>query len=125
MATPTIHAVRKTFNASLWLGLLGSGTIWAIHLQLLYSLVKAAQRTHSYGLLYATTAVCFALVAGFGLLSWRDLGQVRQGDAATDSSDPAGRTRFLAILGISASALFGLTILATGVATHFFDANWE
>jgi hypothetical protein len=125
MRTPPVHAFRKTFVASLWLGVLGSPIVWAIHLQSLYALVKFAERGHSFAWLYVTTAACFVLAVGCGALSYRDLCYVRDMSSNTQSDDSAGRTRFLAYLGIAGSAFFALVIVATGATTFFFKASWK
>jgi hypothetical protein len=43
-------------------------------------------------------------------------------DEPTDGGDPRQRARFMAILGLTASALFALTIVAGGIPRWVLDA---
>jgi hypothetical protein len=125
MSDPTVAGNRNRTRRSLWLGVLGSPSVWALHLQLLYLLVKVEKRTHSATYLYATTAACTAAVIYFGSLSVRDWLAIRSSPDDTQSASIVGRTRFLSLLGIAGSFFFALTILATGMAVYFLKPDWS
>lgn len=125
MQVPTIELIRKTFLPSAVVAVLGPPIIWAIHLQTAYSLVVVAQRTQHYGPMYATTAVCLVLSLLFGLLAWRDWRKIRDDPANGQSDTPPGRTRFLSLIGMVNGVFFAIVILATGLATFFFKAEWQ
>ncbi|MDB5324913.1 MAG: hypothetical protein JWM57_482 [Phycisphaerales bacterium] len=122
MEQTTSHVWRAGLSASLLGGVLGSPVIWAVHLQLVYTLVKYAQRTQHYGLLYAATSGCLLLTIGCGVLSWNDWR--RTGRASLDEPED-GRCRFLGVLGMFSSGLFTLVILATGLAEIYLNAAWD
>jgi hypothetical protein len=125
MSDSIVTGHRNRIPSLLWFGVLGSPTVWALHLQLLYLLVKVENRTHSAAYLYATTAACTAAVIFFGALSLRDWRAIRNSPDDTQSASVVGRTRFLGLLGIAGSFFFALTILATGVAVCFFKPDWS
>lgn len=122
MEPKTSHVWRAGLSGSLLGGILGAPILWAIHLQLVYTLVKHAQRTQHYTALHLTTAVCLLLTIFCGLLSWFDWRRVRQG--ALDAPDES-RCRFMAVLGMFSSGLFSIVILATGLAAFYFNAKWD
>jgi hypothetical protein len=127
MATPTLHHARQTFTFSLWLGVLGSPIAFLVHLQLLYLLVVPAQKSNSYFHLYLTTSACLLVAVICGVLSYWDLRCVHVPDLETRDTatgTDAGRTRFVAWLGILSGILFSLAILAAGIAPLFLKAKW-
>jgi hypothetical protein len=73
------------------------------------------------GVLHAITIGALALVSAGAVLSWLALHQTTQ-DGPTDGGRPRQRARFMAVLGLTASALFALQIVAGAVPRWFIDA---
>jgi hypothetical protein len=96
---------------ALWAGVLGAPLAWSLQLQVGYALVPWVCRHQVHWVLPALTVLFVLIAVACGLLSWRDFHR----------SGPAGRTRFLGALGLMTSSLFGLVILAQGIAWFFID----
>jgi hypothetical protein len=112
--------VRWLSPLPLWVGLLSGPTAWALDLGISYALVKwacAADRSHSLRLLSVAALV---MVAGGALLSWQAL-RTSRGEP-DDGGTPRQRARFMAVLGLTSSALFTLAIVASAVPRWMLDA---
>jgi hypothetical protein len=105
----------------LWAGILAGPVAWAFDLTTSYALVKWVCASDSYGVLHAITVVAFAIVCAGAALSWLALRQTA-GDLPTDGGQPRQRARFMALLGLTSSALFAMQILAGAVPNWVLDA---
>ena len=113
--------MRALSPLPLWTGILAGPIAWALNLTLSYALVKWTCSTGRLGVLQGITPGALVLVAGGALLSWRAW-RVTAGDEPTDGGAPRQRARFMALLGLTSSALFALAILAGAVPQWVLDA---
>ena len=105
----------------LWSGILAGPTAWAFDLFICYAIVKWTCLTHRQWMFDATTAGALALVCAGALLSWNALQQTAAAEP-TDGGMPAQRAKFMAMLGLTSSALFGLTVAAAWIPRWVIDA---
>jgi hypothetical protein len=113
--------IRWLSPLPLWTGIIAGPVAWAIDLCVCYALVKWTCSGQRQGLLHLVTVVCFAVVCGGAVISWRSLHQTTSG-LPTDGGRPRERARFMAILGLTSSALFALTIVAAAIPQWVLDA---
>jgi len=113
--------VRWLSPLPLWTGILAGPVAWALDLTASYALVKWICATRHDGVLHAITAGALALVCGGAALSWIAL-QRTAGATPTDGGGSRQRARFMAILGLTSSALFALQILANTIPAWVLDA---
>ncbi|HMJ06270.1 MAG TPA: hypothetical protein VK474_08440 [Chthoniobacterales bacterium] len=106
-------------NLSLWIGVLGSAVVWFVQMQTNYTLVSWVCATKHNWVLYAISLVFLILSTVPGALAWRGWKKAAADGRSERESTGAGRHRFMALLGIMASALFFLLIL-TQALPHFF-----
>ena len=95
----------------LWSGILAGPVAWAMDLFVCYAIVKWTCLTARHWLLDATTVIALAIVVVGAALSWNALNAAQQ-----------ARARFMAMLGLTACALFGLTIAAAWIPRWVLDA---
>jgi hypothetical protein len=107
--------------AALWAGILAGPVAWAIDLEVSYALVTWTCQTRQTGILHLVTLAALALTGVGAMLSWVALGQTRSA-GPTDGGQPAQRARFMAVLGLSSSVLFAITIVAGGIPRWILDA---
>jgi hypothetical protein len=105
----------------LWAGILAGPAAWALDLSISYAMVKWTCTSQREALLHAITPAALLLVAGGAAVSFMAL-QHTSGDTPTDGGQPRQRARFMAILGLTSSALFALTILAGAIPRWVLDA---
>jgi hypothetical protein len=106
----------------LWTGIVAGPIAWALDLASSYALVKPVCRTQHTGMLSLfIPLVCLALIAAGVALSWMALRRT-EGDVPLDGGRPRQRARFMAVLGLSSSALFALQILAATIPPRVLDA---
>ena len=105
----------------LWTGILTGPIVWAIDLLARYAVVKWSCRTGHSWYFDALTAASLALVAFAAVVSWNALQQTSS-DEPTDGGMPRQRARFMAILGLAVSALFGLQMAAASIPNFVLDA---
>jgi hypothetical protein len=105
----------------LWTGILAGPIMWAIDLTASYTLVKWVCHTQRYGILHLVTIASLAVVIGAAAISWIALTHTAR-DVPTDGGNPRQRARFMAVLGLTSSALFALQILAGAVPQGVIDA---
>jgi len=105
----------------LWSGILAGPIAWALDLGVSYALVKWVCATRHEEVLHAITLGALALVCVGAVLSWLALQQTAT-DEPTDGGRPRQRARFMAVLGLTVSALFALQIVAGAVPRWFIDA---
>ena len=117
----TATDVRWITPLPLWTGILAGPVAWALDLSISYALVKwtcANQRQLS---LRFITPAALTLVAAGAVLSYFALQQTA-GETPTDGGHPRQRARFMAMLGLAASALFAVAILASAIPRWVLDA---
>jgi hypothetical protein len=105
----------------LWTGILAGPAAWALDLCVSYALVKWTCSSQRTLLMHLISPGCLALVLGGAAVSWWALGRT-SGHTATSGGDPQARARFMAILGLTSSALFALTIVAGAIPRWVLDA---
>ena len=104
-----------------WTGVLGAPLTWFASQQASYALVPWACHGGPLIAIHLVNLVALLLVALAGALAWRDWR--RAGRHVSDElAPPAGRTRFLGLVGLMLSALFGLVIVAQTTGAFFFGA---
>jgi len=113
--------VRWITPLPLWTGILTSPLVWAVDLLARYAIVKWSCTTGRHWYFDVFTVVSLALVAFAGVVSWNALQQTSE-DEPTDGGLPRQRARFMAILGLTMSALFGLTMAAASIPNWVLDA---
>ena len=109
---------------SLWVGVLG-GAAWAVQLQIGYALSRFSHE-HRWltGVHHAVSAVAVLLAVGATLLALRDWRRLGGGEPRGTEEGVAGRSRFLAVLGMVTSGLFALVIVGQWVPVFFLDPAW-
>jgi hypothetical protein len=123
-ASPDV--TRRWFDAptgisTLWAGILAGPVAWALDLTLSYSLVQWTCGGGHPIVLHVISLFAVAITAGGAFASWRALHSVPEG-APDDGSQPEQRGRFMALLGLSMSALFGLVVIAAAIPRWVLDA---
>ena len=113
--------VRWLSPLPLWTGVLAGPLAWAVDLSVSYALVKWTCRVRQEPILHAITLVALVIVIGGAAVSWLAL-QRTAGAGPTDGGQPRQRARFMAILGLTSSALFALTIVAGAIPRWILDA---
>jgi hypothetical protein len=117
----TATDLRWLSPLALWTGIVAGPTAWAIDLTASYALVKWSCLTQRETLLHLLTVVALVACAGGAVVSW--LALQHSADAVpTDGGDPRQRAHFMAILGLTSCALFGLTIVAAAIPRWILDA---
>jgi hypothetical protein len=106
---------------ALWTGILTGPLAWALYLGASYALVKWTCATQRQEPGHLITVAAFAMVAGASFVSWRAWRSTEM-DEPTDGGTAFQRARFMAILGLTSSALFALTILAGALPRWIVDA---
>ena len=103
-----------------WTGLMSGPFAWGLSTQLGYSLASFACGRKVSGVLLTALLCTLIAVAGMAL-SWRELRIETRARADDETAGSVNAQKFLAALGIGASALFALAILAQGGAGLVFD----
>ncbi|HEV8291889.1 MAG TPA: hypothetical protein VGP94_08180, partial [Tepidisphaeraceae bacterium] len=95
--------------------------VWLTQFLICYALVPYVCHTRKFFSLHLTIAIALLLVAGAGVLCWREW--VDAGLKAPQSEDGGrlGTTRLVAVVGLLSSGLTFLLILAQGIATLMVD----
>jgi hypothetical protein len=96
--------------AALWFAVLAGPVAWMLGLNVQYALVRVACAKSSMLPLHLLSLATLALAVAGGVVAWREW---RRGTL------PA--SRFMAVLGLLAAPLFGLTIVAQWVANLFLN----
>ena len=104
----------------LWGGLLLAPAAFLANLQIAYALVPAACAARNTLPLHLVNAASLAVALAGGLIAWRSWSTVGRrwpdGEAG-----PIGRSRFLAAMGVSLTALCVLVIVAQWTAVFLLD----
>lgn len=101
--------------AALWFAMLAAPVAWFAGLNLNYSLVRLACAKGTLISLHLVSAATLVLAVSGGVVAWREWRRVGGGWPG-EGGDPRARSRFMAVIGVLASALFSLVILAQWVA---------
>ena len=102
---------------ALWVGVLLAPTAFLLNLELGYLAVPASCTTGgTTQLLHLIHGACLLVTIAGGAIAWRSW-RVAGAGWPGDAGGPAARSRFLAGLGLSGSALFALTIAAQWIPT--------
>lgn len=116
MTDPGTELPEAGHLVGLWTGLLLAPAAFLVNLELGYLAVRGSCAAGSQLALHLIHVVCL-LAAGAGLLvAWREFRRAG-GVWSTEGGGPEARSRFMAIIGIATSALFGLTIVAQWLPT--------
>ena len=113
--------VRWLTPLPLWAGILAGPMAWAFDLTTSYALVKWVCRSQHVVILQLITIVSLIVVIGGATISWIALSRTAE-DVPTDGGRPRQRARFMAIVGLTSCALFGLQILAGAIPHWMLDA---
>jgi hypothetical protein len=105
----------------LWTGILAGPIAWAFDLTTSYALVKWVCRSQSYAILQVITIVSLIVVIGGATISWNALSRAAE-DGPTDGGRPRQRARFMALVGLTSCALFGLQVVAGAIPHWMLDA---
>lgn len=105
----------------LWAGILAGPVAWAFDLTTSYALVKWVCRSQNDVILQLITIVSLVVVISGATISWFALARTSEA-VPTDGGLPRQRARFMAIVGLTACALFGLQILAGAIPHWMLDA---
>ena len=100
-------------------GVLGGPLAWFASQQVSYMLVPWACHGGPVIAIHLANLVALALVALAGWFSWRDLRSAGP-NVSDERAPPEGRQRFLAMMGLTLSGLFGLVIIAQTTGAFFF-----
>lgn len=102
-----------------WAGVLGGPLAWFASQQVSYMLVPWACHGGPVIAIHLANLVALAIVALAGAFSWREW---RRADrhVSDEGAPPEGRQRFLGLMGLTLSGLFGLVILAQTSGALFF-----
>jgi hypothetical protein len=116
-----IHEYREPRGiASLWFAMLAGPVAWMIGLNADYSLVRVACAKGTMLPLHLVTLATLLLAASGGVVAWRDWRRAG-GEWPGEAGTILERSRFMSVVGLMASALFALTILAQWAAKLFLD----
>jgi hypothetical protein len=113
--------VRWLTPLPLWTGILAGPVAWAFDLMASYAVVKWVCHTQRYAVLPLITIASLVIVIAAALISWAALIRTTT-DVPTDGGQPRQRARFMAVLGLSSSALFALQIVAGAIPHWVLDA---
>jgi hypothetical protein len=102
-----------------WAGVLGGPLAWFAGQQVSYALVPWACHGGPLIAIHLTNLVALAVVVLAGALSWRNWRHAG-GAGSDEAAAPEGRTRFLGLVGLTLSGLFGLVIVAQTSGALFF-----
>ena len=106
---------------ALWAGIIGAPMIWLTQFLICYALVPYVCHTRKFFSLHLTIAIALILVAGAGILCWREWSDVGLRSPQSEDCDRLGTTRLAATVGLLSSALTFLLIVAQGIATFMVD----
>ena len=97
-----------------WAGVLAGPIAWALDLVVSYSRVKEACGTPRMIWLHLMTVLALAIIGGGAWSAWQVYSATPE-SAPTDGGTAIDRTRFMAILGLSACAFFTLGVIALAI----------
>jgi hypothetical protein len=101
-------------TARLWIGVLAGPLVALAEQEAQYLLVPGACAGGRVLPLHATALIALLLILGSGLLATRELRRI--GPEAEEAGSPGARGRFMAVVGILSSVVFGLGVVAHWLA---------
>ena len=116
----TDHLREPRGVAALWFAVLAGPVAWMLGLNAGYSLVRVACAKQNMLYLHAVSLAALLLALAGGWVAWREWGRAGR-EHPGEGVGPVPRSRFMVAVGLLASALFSLTILAQWVAGFFFN----
>jgi hypothetical protein len=113
------EAADGTRVGALWGGVLLGPAAALVALEVAYVLSERACATGQMLPVHLSFLGCLLATLGGGVLAWREW---RRWGAhlASEQGGPAGRSRFLAVLGLLSAGTFALTVVAMWSATLFY-----
>jgi hypothetical protein len=111
---------RPRHHAMLWAALLAPPMIWMVGLVAKYAVVPFACGSMNTWALHAVSIATLLLTAGSGVVArraWQHAGREWPGE----SGMPVARTRFMAVMALMSSALFGLAIIAQWLSSAYLN----
>lgn len=122
-AAPTAHASENpAMGPSVWFGMIGAPSVWALDLTVRYPLVeKACAAGADQTWLHVLSGVFFVSCVLCGLICWLDWRAVGVRVPAGEDPGPISRRQFAAAVGVLASVLFSLIIIAEALPGFFLD----
>ena len=114
------HLRRPRGIAVLWFAVLAGPLAWMLGLNAEYGLVRVACAKQNMLYLHSVSLLTLLLALAGGLVAWREWKRTGR-EWAGEEPGAIPRSRVLVALGLLASALFSLTILAQWVASFFFN----
>jgi hypothetical protein len=117
----TADGVRWLSPLPLWIGILAGPIAWAADLTVSYALVPWVCASRQISLLHLITLLSILAVAAGAWVSWLGFQHARE-DLPGDGGRPRQRARFMAVIGLTSSALFLLAILAGEMPRLVLDA---
>lgn len=115
----TEHLRSARGIAVLWFAVLAGPLAWMLGLNAEYSLVRVACAKDSTLSLHLVSLATLLLALSGGWVAWREWTRAGRRDPGEEGG-VIPRTRMMAVLGLMASALFSLAILAQWTASLFF-----
>lgn len=106
--------------AALWFAVLAGPAAWMLGLNAEYSLVRVACAKNSMLYLHAVSLATLLLALAGGWVAWREWRRTGR-EWSDERGGTIPRSRFMGALGLLASALFTLTILAQWIASFFLN----
>jgi hypothetical protein len=113
--------VRWLSPLPLWTGILAGPVAWALDLSISYAIVKWTCSSQRQAVLHLITPAALLIVA-IGVYASIMALRHTAADEPTDGPDPRQRARFMAMLGLTMGALFGLTVMAGAIPRWVLDA---
>ncbi|HET8657187.1 MAG TPA: hypothetical protein VFL93_16795 [Longimicrobiaceae bacterium] len=107
-------------EAALWFAVLAGPTAWILGMLANYSLVRVACAKHSMLSLHLVSLGALLLALGGGAVAWREWRRAGS-EWPGEGSGPLVRSRFMAVIGVLASAFFTLVIVAQWIAQLFLN----
>jgi hypothetical protein len=119
------HFETPRGKLALWTGFLGGALAWTAQLLAGYA-VSRFSHEHPWltGVHHGISLVATALAVAATLLAWREWRRLGGGESRGSEPGVAGRSRFLALLGVVTSGLFAVVIVAQWVPVFFIDPAW-
>ncbi|HEX9937423.1 MAG TPA: hypothetical protein VGB15_09875 [Longimicrobium sp.] len=106
--------------AALWFAVLAGPLAWMLGLNAAYSLVRVACAKNSMLYLHAVSLLTLLLALAGGVVAWREWQRAGR-EWPGEGGGTLPRSRFMVALGVLASALFSLVIVAQWVASFFLN----
>ena len=106
---------------ALWAGIIGAPMVWLTQFLICYALVPYVCHTRKFFSLHLTTIIALILVAGAGVLCWREWKDSGEESPQSEDGGRLGSARLAAVVGLLSSALTFLLIVAQGIATFMVD----